>query len=680
MNLIKILLFLWVPSVLGATLSNAAGTSIDLPSSTDAEKETISKAVNTILQEKVPSLLYLSASRVVSNLVAILENETEGNIETITHWFGRLAQLPTDTHIAWAEMASYEQLARISSDEAVNAKASRLGISVSALRSILENIAYYKCKEDIGCRMQLICYYGKVDGEQLLTNPVGVKNPLAFLQEQSWLRFYLLFSFNRFYLVDTHNQDQLLADLIKINHLLNSPYVRTELKPFFHLLMAKIYFMKNDNESLTNANEEIRSALQKIPAKNLQIQELIPFFSSTYSTARLLAGDEEIDSHISVFERIIDSGSLDFYGFHQLFRDNHSFFSNPVLYEQTLVRLKQAGEYKKLKAIKSQQTQFLPHDPSALVGLESTIQELFEQREFNTIFQIAEAYEAQKRFSEAMQWLNALAHQNYRKAQKKVGDYYADGKGGVPCDNERAFSFYLSAAQAGEVSAKQILAEWYEQGKGTSKDMQQALQWYEDSLQDELSLPIIYKVTCFYAKGLYGIAKNLNKAIQWYRCVHKAPYNPIDTQNNTLYDKMIYKLVRIYAQAQEWTEVLQNIPYKIYNNFRPTGDRRDVIRGRINILRAQSIMKLILSGISASVNENWDLIFSSYADAHSYHTLAQSRHLNIHRRETIGPKALEDLFTIPDARKQYSRFVRQNFWLDLRWIPEKYDTIDCILL
>lgn len=62
---------------------------------------------------------------------------------------------------------------------------------------------------------------------------------------------------------------------------------------------------------------------------------------------------------------------------------------------------------------------------------------------------------------------------------------YAYGNGtGVKKDLEKAFTYYKRSALAGELTAKNNLADAYYLGKGTKEEKEKALFWYEESAKD----------------------------------------------------------------------------------------------------------------------------------------------------------------------------------------------------
>ena len=59
-----------------------------------------------------------------------------------------------------------------------------------------------------------------------------------------------------------------------------------------------------------------------------------------------------------------------------------------------------------------------------------------------------------------------------------------DNSDKIKTDNKQAFKYYKLAAEAGHEDAQRRLAEMYEQGIGTKKDIRQAKYWLDLSTGD----------------------------------------------------------------------------------------------------------------------------------------------------------------------------------------------------
>jgi serine/threonine-protein kinase len=82
-------------------------------------------------------------------------------------------------------------------------------------------------------------------------------------------------------------------------------------------------------------------------------------------------------------------------------------------------------------------------------------------------------------------------------------------------DPSRATELYRSAALAGVEKAFPILAERFEKGIGTPRDLGQAADWYERAAQGG-HVPSELRLAQWYARG-FGVAKDEARAARWFR-------------------------------------------------------------------------------------------------------------------------------------------------------------------
>lgn len=101
-----------------------------------------------------------------------------------------------------------------------------------------------------------------------------------------------------------------------------------------------------------------------------------------------------------------------------------------------------------------------------------------------------------------------------------LADCYGQGMLGLEVDTKEAFSLYQTAAKSGHPAAAYRTAVCCEmgpeEGGGTRKDAQKAVQWYRRAaqLQDNAAM---YKLGVILLKGLLGQQKNIPEAIVWLK-------------------------------------------------------------------------------------------------------------------------------------------------------------------
>lgn len=83
----------------------------------------------------------------------------------------------------------------------------------------------------------------------------------------------------------------------------------------------------------------------------------------------------------------------------------------------------------------------------------------------------------------ALNLLKSAAEKNYTPAYRPLAKLYYNGYKKVPQDKEKAFEWYLKAAEAGEVDAFPNVAYAYREGDGTLKDVNKAKEWYEKGVE-----------------------------------------------------------------------------------------------------------------------------------------------------------------------------------------------------
>jgi predicted Ser/Thr protein kinase len=89
------------------------------------------------------------------------------------------------------------------------------------------------------------------------------------------------------------------------------------------------------------------------------------------------------------------------------------------------------------------------------------------------------AHEQQKAHEAAYQDYQHSACKGYMRAYTNLGFFYLKGLGGAPLNKLEAFRYFMKAAESGHVRAMVNVATMLEKEDGVTRDLNQALSWYE---------------------------------------------------------------------------------------------------------------------------------------------------------------------------------------------------------
>lgn len=125
---------------------------------------------------------------------------------------------------------------------------------------------------------------------------------------------------------------------------------------------------------------------------------------------------------------------------------------------------------------------------------------------------------------EAHSIVKKLVASGHTEAMFYLADCYGQGLLGLQIDSREAFNLYLAAAKAGHPAAAYRTAVCCEigpeEGGGTRKDSQKALQWYRHAASLD-NVPAMYKLGMILLKGLLGQARNPGEAVIWLKAAAK---------------------------------------------------------------------------------------------------------------------------------------------------------------
>ena len=143
----------------------------------------------------------------------------------------------------------------------------------------------------------------------------------------------------------------------------------------------------------------------------------------------------------------------------------------------------------------------------------------------------SKAREREKYKGEAFRILKKLVSEQFPDAMFYLGDCYSQGRLGLGMDAKEAFTLYQSAAKVGHAASAFRVAVscemGLEEGGGTKRDLQKAIQWYTRAatLGDT---PAMYKIGIIQLKGLLSQPADPNEAFMWLnKAAQRAgPENP----------------------------------------------------------------------------------------------------------------------------------------------------------
>ena len=148
--------------------------------------------------------------------------------------------------------------------------------------------------------------------------------------------------------------------------------------------------------------------------------------------------------------------------------------------------------------------------------------------------------------STAARWYEKAAKQGNAQGLYRMGCCCLSGYG-VPRNNKQAFSYFSQAADQGHAEAQCALGDCYNSGKGTEANASQAVEWYtraakQGNVEAQLKLAARYvkendtravtwyrkaagagnaeaqyKLGNFYYRGLFGLQKDADKAMELFR-------------------------------------------------------------------------------------------------------------------------------------------------------------------
>lgn len=107
------------------------------------------------------------------------------------------------------------------------------------------------------------------------------------------------------------------------------------------------------------------------------------------------------------------------------------------------------------------------------------------------------------------------AQEGDANAQYQLGSIYSTGRDGIVKDYEKAYFWYMKAAESGHAIAMYYLAWMYKRGDGIKEDPEKAFYWFEKAAEKGNVYAICNVGDC-YKKGYY-VKRDYVKAAEWYK-------------------------------------------------------------------------------------------------------------------------------------------------------------------
>lgn len=123
-----------------------------------------------------------------------------------------------------------------------------------------------------------------------------------------------------------------------------------------------------------------------------------------------------------------------------------------------------------------------------------------------------EEYSSSYYYSEdALEWYQKAADHGHIDAQYKVGEFYYEGRG-VYRDTSKGLEWYEKAADNNQKDALKFLVEGFYNGRLRGN----AVKWYKKAAEAGIYLGE-YNLAVCYENGTGGVAKDVRKALEYYR-------------------------------------------------------------------------------------------------------------------------------------------------------------------
>ena len=154
-------------------------------------------------------------------------------------------------------------------------------------------------------------------------------------------------------------------------------------------------------------------------------------------------------------------------------------------------------------------------------------------------------------FPTAFYWMQQAAEQNFAPAQYLLSILYQDGHG-TPKNKQQAINWLIQSAHQGYMPAQLRLAQAYSNGDGIKKNPLQAFQWYRKSAQEGSQIAQ-HIVAGYYTEGEIT-PQNWNLALYWMQQAAEQGYAPAQRELAIMYYNGEDGFPRDLKQAFYWTK------------------------------------------------------------------------------------------------------------------------------
>lgn len=155
--------------------------------------------------------------------------------------------------------------------------------------------------------------------------------------------------------------------------------------------------------------------------------------------------------------------------------------------------------------------------------------------------------------TKAVQLLKQAAVKGHLEAERRLGNAYSLGVGGVSKNIKKAEQWWLKSANSGNIASQLLLAEKYSEGEMLTKNMSKSVYWYQQ-VAAQGNVDAQAKVASLYAAGS-GVKKDLTLAYAWSNLA-ASNGNPQMVEERDSYANQLSSEEKIDSQriSAKWTK------------------------------------------------------------------------------------------------------------------------------
>lgn len=153
-------------------------------------------------------------------------------------------------------------------------------------------------------------------------------------------------------------------------------------------------------------------------------------------------------------------------------------------------------------------------------------------------------------FQKAYSIFLSEARNNNSVAQKRLGDYFSEGRAGPP-NYELAFDWYYKSALNNNTEAQVIVAEMYGNGDGVLRDTSKAVEWLLKAANNG-STEAKFMLGVIYNEG-QGVSQDYISSYMWFCLAAESGNEYADRVKDFMADKLLTR-----SQLKKAMELLDN--------------------------------------------------------------------------------------------------------------------------